>query len=472
MSEAPRGAPHEPSRMTWRRRFTIAALPLGALALVILLIISASGPRRRPVEESQTPVRYVTAQQGRVVPRSIGFGTVVPATEWRAVAEVSGRVVYRHPNLRPGSLLEKGTQIIRLDPTDYDLAVKRLEANIRASEAALAQLAQEEKNTAQSLEIEERALTLSQRDLERQQELRGRGTVSQAAVDAQERAVLTQRQSVQSLRNQLSVFPVQRTQREAELDLAKVQLAEAQRDLDRTKITLPLDARIQSVSADPDQVITQGQVMVEADGIDVAEITAQLPLVRIVPLIPVDPAAPITLTDLFGRGELVAPIIRQLEWSARVRLNIARAEAVWEARVVRLAESLDPETRTAGVVVAVDDPIGSLKPGERPILSRNSYVAVELIGTPRPNTLAVPVAGLHGSRLYVITGDDRLEIRTVDVAFRQGSMAVLTGGVTAGERVVISDLIPAVPGMKLKPQEDADATARLAEAMAGTEALR
>ncbi len=444
----------------------------GAVLIIFLLVIANGGPSKRPVEEATTAVRTVEVVQGAVVPRAIGFGTVAPATEWQGIAEVGGRVIFRHPELRPGFLLEKDTEIIRIDPVDIELTIARLQANIRASEASLTQLAQEEENTAQSLAIEERALTLSERDLKRQQDLLKRGTASQAAVDNQERAVLTQRQSVQSLRNQVSLYPAQRALREAELDLARVQLAEAARDLTRTVITLPLDARIGTVSVDPEQVVTVGQVMVEADGLETAEIIAQLPLGRVFHLFPPRPDRPLDPSDIFAQGQGTVPILEELGLTARVSLVSAPVGASWDARVVRFSESVDPQTRTIGVVVAVDDPYSKAVPGERPPLTRNMYVSVELIGAAQPDLLVVPSTALRGDRLHLVTDDNRLEIRPVKLAFIQGDLAIVSTGIEAGERVVVSDLIPAVPGMKLAPEADPDLSTRIKAAMAGEGGLR
>ena len=65
----------------------------------------------------------------------------------------------------------------------------------------------------------------------------------------------------------------------------------------------------------------------------------------------------------------------------------------------------------------------------------------------------------------VADNDNRLSIRKVDIAFRQTNFAVVGTGLAAGERVVVSDLIPAVNGMLLAPEVDEDATdALIAEA--------
>lgn len=452
-----------PSDSVLYRRW-IFLVPIGiVLALLSLVMLFRSGPARHALEETAVPVRVVPVLQDTVIPHSLGFGTVAPGTEWKGIAEVSGRVTYRHPDLNPGSLLAADTEIIRIDPVDYQLEVTRLEANIRSTEAALQELEQSEANTKQSLAIEQRALELSERDLGRQRELLERGTASQAAVDNQERSVLSQRQNVQTLRNELNLIPSKRDVRQAELDLARVQLAEARRDVERTVITLPLDARIQAVAVEPDQVVTNGQTMVEADGLASAEVTAQFSIAQLLPIF--GAVRDVALSSLFGTGEGRTPLLGDLGLSATVTLSAGEQDVQWEARVIRLSESIDPQTRTAGVVVAVNDPYGEARGGSRPPLSRNMYVSVELRGTPIKNALVVPASAVHQNKIYVVTEDNRLEIRPIEVQFAQADIVVLKSGVSPDEYVVVSDLIPAVPGMALAPSVDEVRSSEMRQAM-------
>jgi len=59
----------------------------------------------------------------------------------------------------------------------------------------------------------------------------------------------------------------------------------------------------------------------------------------------------------------------------------------------------------------------------------------------RPNVATVPSqtieAGPNGSYAYVIKSDDTVERRAVEVASVQDGIAVVTKGLTPGERVVV-----------------------------------
>ena len=86
---------------------------------------------------------------------------------------------------------------MRIAPVDYQLALRRAEADIRAAEARLAELAVTEKNTGSLLEIEKRGLQLRESELKRKQDLFQRGTVAQSALELEQRETVNQRKKVQ-----------------------------------------------------------------------------------------------------------------------------------------------------------------------------------------------------------------------------------------------------------------------------------
>jgi len=61
----------------------------------------------------------------------------------------------------------------------------------------------------------------------------------------------------------------------------------------------------------------------------------------------------------------------------------------------------------------------------------------------------------------VINEQNRLERRLVSTELSGSSYVVVNDGLKAGERVIVSDLSPAIDGMLLKPVIDKDMTKRL-----------
>ena len=150
----------------------------------------------------------------------------------------------------------------------------------------------------------------------------------------------------------------------------------------------------------------------------------------------------------------------QIGLQAKVRL--LEFDLEWRARVARMASTIDPETRTVGVIVEVDEPYRQAIPGVRPPLVKEMFVEVELIGPPRARSLVIPRAALHEDVVYVVSTENRLQRRRVDVALVQPTFVTVSAGLTSGEHVIVSDLIPAIDGMLLAPSVDELAQARLA----------
>ena len=160
-----------------------------------------------------------------------------------------------------------------------------------------------------------------------------------------------------------------------------------------------------------------------------------------------------------------------------VRLKEGALQADWQARFARISDTLDPKTRTIGVIVEVDDPYAKVQPGIRPPLFKGLFVQVDLYGRARPDSLVIPRLALTDgldedcitrdsgcggkARIYIVDKENRLEIREVKVGMIQDEYVVIEEGLAAGERLVVSDLLPAIQGMLLEPVEDEPAKASL-----------
>jgi len=135
------------------------------------------------------------------VPIAVGYGSVAPSVTLDAVAEVDGKVIEMLPNLKKGAIVQAGSVLLKIDPTVYELAIAEIETSIQSTCAQIDETYVEEKNTRTSLEIENKSLNTSKKELDRLTNIVDKGAVSRSSVDQQERTYLTQLQSVQSLRN-------------------------------------------------------------------------------------------------------------------------------------------------------------------------------------------------------------------------------------------------------------------------------
>lgn len=440
----------------------LVTLPIIAIGAGILAYVVATGtpPERVALTERATRVRVITAETQAVAPHVTGFGLVRPARTYEAIAQVGGTVEHVNPGLQKGAILPAGSVLLRIAPADFKLAIAQADANIRAAEAKLSELAVSEANQIAALEIEKEALALRAGDLERAKSLFQNGTISQAALDAARTAHLAQRQKVQSLQSTLALLPTQRAVQTEQIAVYRVTLETTELNLARTEMTLPFAARVASVSVEVGQFLRSGQTAALLDGIDAAEVEAQVPIAALRTLlrstlsdpetIAVDPAA---MTDL----------MRRLGLAAKVHLRLEDHLISWPATVDRISDTIDQTTGTLGVIVRVDTPYSGVEPGERPPLTKGMFVEVSLRGKPQSG-IWVPRSALREGRLLVADGENRLQSVDVTTVMVQDGIALISGGISPGARVLVSQPASVVDGMLLGVTEDAELTNWLAAA--------
>ena len=444
---------------TSRKLLIIPAMAIGVLVL-ILVVKFKQPPEQLQIQERPRAVRVIPAPEVAVVPRAVGYGTAKPGQTWEAVAEVGGKVVEIHPELKKGSLLRKDEVLLRIDPAEYGLAKIRAQADVETLDAQLKELKQKEKNIRHSLDVEKRSLVLSKKELERKQNLWGDRHISKSELDQEEKRVLAQQNAVQNFQNTLNLIPTQQKALLAKIDSSKAQLKDTGLDIAKTTIKAPFDCRIAEVNVELAQYVAPGKVLVRADNTGFVEILAQIPIY--------------TFKNLLGQEEIplttrqftMEKIREFLGLGALVRLDLGGKAVEWKARFARISETLDPQTRTLGVYVAVDDPYRKIRPGEKPPLLKNMYCEVELKGKPRPKTVIIPRAALHEGIVYVVSPENRLERRKIDPEFAQGNFISIKNRPGLRYRVIVTDVIPAIEGMLLKPQTDEELlTSLIAEAL-------
>ncbi len=425
-------------------------LPVAAaLAATIYLVTHKPGPSQKQTAEAVQTLRVIPAPVVDLVPRAEGYGIAEPVKVWEAVAEVKGRVTATHPNLQPGQLIKKDSLLVQIDPTEYRLAKARLEATVAETRAKIAELDQNEANTRQIIAIETQSLALSQKMLERKQQVVARNAVSRDAVDREEKSFLAQKQALQQRKNTLALIPSQRRALQAALDLHQAALKQAQIDLDKTQIHAPFDCRLADVSIEPDQFVGTGQALFKIHGTEATEINAGFRMEVLRNLLGERTRGllqPGMETDIFKQlfaDITVVVTLQNKDWSVQ-----------WKARMERLLESVDPRTREIQVMVVVDNPYETAIPGKRPPLMPGMFCHVELIAPVRPGQVVLPRTAVHDSFVYVVGPDHHLEKKQVAVDFTQSEFVVIASGLSEKEMVVVSDPLFAIIGMKVHPVTD------------------
>ena len=448
-----------------RRALILPPILIGA-AVLYAVVAGRNAPQQEAIPEASRPLLVIEAPRTAVVPRALGFGNARPGDIWSAVAEVKGRIIETHPELTAGSIIHQGETVVRIEPTEYELQIARLKAEVAQIEAQQNELDRQKVNYQDALAIEQESLGLAERELQRLRKLRASSAVTESEYEQTSRNVLSQQQRVQSLRSSLSVLPSQRQALAASLDAKKAALGQAQLDLERTTLVAPFDCRLSDVALEQGQFVAAGQSLFDAYGAAVTEIEAQMPIDQVRKL----------LTPGNGPVDLSFEAMRSIravfDVEAIVRLRTGDFVVQWDGRFDRIREELDLQTRTLRVVIAVDRPYENVIPGKRPPLAPGMFCEVELRGPQRADKVVVPRTSVRNGAVYLVNGENRLERRPVAVAFSQGGFSVIASGLSGGERLVVSDPTPAIEGMLVEPTLDAQIRANLIAEAAGEGELR
>lgn len=391
-------------------------------ALLPLVIVAAAGfgavtmIMNRPPIETLTPVIEPPGVRVHEVtlsdaPLSVtSQGTVRPRTESQLVPEIAGRVTWVAPSFAEGGFFEADDVLVKIDPFDYEQALV----------SARSQLAQAR-------------LRLAEEEAEAEVAQREWGTLGRG--DPRE----------------LALRKPQLEDARASVAAAEAGVERATRDLQRADIVAPYAGRVRTKNVDIGQYVRVGDAIATVYAVDVAEI--RLPL-------PDDELAYLDL-PLSYRG-----VEQQAQPGVTLRATFAGETHTWNGRIVRTESEIDSVSRMVHAVAEVEDPYAPGPNPNRPPLAVGMYVEAAISGRTARDVALMPRQALRGrDQMLVVTPDDRLSFRAVDVLRTSTESVIVSAGLRAGELVVISPLDTPTDGMRVQLADaDADLLARRAAA--------
>ncbi|WP_295801763.1 efflux RND transporter periplasmic adaptor subunit [uncultured Microbulbifer sp.] len=381
-------------------KYLKAAAPVVVLALGfgVVQIMSASKPAPEKKEEEQRLVSlmYSEAREQAVHLAVSTQGEVRAHTEIDLTPEVSGRIVAISDNFAEGAGFEPGETLIRLDDADYQLAVARAKAGVEQAEVLL---------------LQARAAA---------------GIKRQQWLDLNPNREPTP----------LQVNQPQVEEAEANLSSAQAELANAERNLARTRIKLPYRGRVALRNVGVGQYVTASTTLGRVFATDRVEVRL-----------------PLTDTQLQELSLPMGFVAGKKNPGPQVTLSaqVGSRQHQWQGRIVRTQAAIDQQTRQIYAVAEVSDPYGKGASDGVP-LAVGLFVTAEAEGVQERQAVVMPREALRNAdKVYVVNKDNRLDIRTVDVLSTSENRVVVAAGVTDGERVVTSAVANAVDGMEVQP---------------------
>lgn len=418
------------------------------LAGFLVLMVVAKNKKPLPMEavsERAILVETVTLKERMIGSQIVAFGHVRPQKEWQAISEIEGRITYKNPMLERGKFIEQGTILLKVDPLQYELQVAQATADLASVKSELDSLVIEKNNLQLSLEIEKNQLKIVDNEVKRQERLLKKKLTSQSSYDAERRNLLSQRQRVLDLENTLRLVPSRKLVLEASHRVQTARLADAQRLLEKTVVTMPFRGLIVEENINVDEVVSVSKIMVVAHAWEQMEVESQVGIhdmrkaMRTLP------------KEVLVSLEKVEP--SYIFPSAEVVVRAAGEEIRWPASLNRISGEVDQSRGTVGLIVEVRQDPNAIKIRQRPPLVAGMFVEVRVTGR-EDRLLALPARAIHQGNVYIVDQDSRLRIKPVKELFSSNGWVAIekTEELSGGEQIILTDLVPVIAGALVKTQ--------------------
>lgn len=375
-------------------RVLLPALLIGGAIVVVIALTSAAQDQRPERKEEGPKAMLVDTIQAHKSDLNLvvhSQGSVRPRTETSLVAEVSGKIVSVSPNFIAGGFFRAGEVLLQIDPSDYEAALKRAQANLASRKA---QLADQQARSEQALK-----------------DWRNLGRTGEPS--------------------DLVLRKPQLAEAQAGVQAAEADLQKAERDLQRTRIRVPYDGLVRSKDADIGQFVAPGTRLGVTFAIDRAEIR--------LPLSATD-ASFLNLPSATDPGDSPRPGVRLVS-------DVAGISRAWNAEIIRTEGVVDERSRVTYAVASVSDPYGVLGISQQDALPIGTFVRAEIEGRAAQGVVILPRSVMNSDNKVLVVNDrNELEIRRITVLRAEPQNVYISEGVEDGEHVITTRLEAPIPG--------------------------
>lgn len=405
----------------------LCALAGGGWAFLALADLKEA-PQQRHIEEAVYKVDVFETERLNLRELIFGFGTARPYREVVLSAEVGGLVVEKHPKLKVGfeisaekvSIDEKGrTQptvlslpLLRINPETYQQRVEQATGRIAEFDAELEVLAEQHANNERLLKQARENVEVYQREYDRVEDLHNKKIASKTQLTMARLELERYKQAALNLENERRLFPVRKLQLERRRATAATDLETAQLDLERTEIRPPFSGVLGEVSVELGQNLRPGDPLVRLLDLAIIEIPVALPLAEY------EKIAAILAT---GRPPVVS-LARN-----------ATSPGQWTGYIERVSPRADESTRTIEVFIRVENNEQAV-----PLLP-GTFVHARIQGPLIEDALAIPRDCVVDGTVFLVDGERSFQ-RKVLVNRTVQSLALITGGVEASDRIIMTNL--------------------------------
>jgi RND family efflux transporter MFP subunit len=421
----------EPSdSLKWRIGITFGLIVLvlaAAGGIFYVLVHLKKAPEKKASAPPRTVVRTEVANRQAWRETLSGYGRARALRRASVAAEISGVVKSISPDLDAGSEVGTGDVLVRIGQDEYASALQGADARRDQARAAADRLALDLQSAEEQLAIAREDLASSERELARIRGLAEKGVFTESELDRQKIATSLRKKEVIELSSREKTLAKEVERAEAEVQAAQAAWEKARIDLQRTEVFAPFPGTVEARRISRGDRVGPGTILFDLVDLSRVEVPVALGASR------------------FGEVSVGA--------KATLRLREG-GPGVWTGTVARISPVVDPADRTFLVYLEVTSETGHapVPPG--------AFVVAEIEGPSHEGVIPVPRTAFVEDRLFVATPDSDgtalVSIRTPEVSRWLPSVALVSGGLSEGDRIVVTNIEQIADGSRVRLVADGE----------------
>ncbi len=435
----------EMSQLPKRRPSIVFRVALG----VVILIAGVFGNMwltslREPPPLVELPPAKVRVEVKAAYPEDCpvvisGYGEVHAAASVAVTPKVAGKVVYLHPDLEVGKVIEEGELLYRIDQRDYLAAQAQGRAQIERLELLVQGLKQQYESDKNRLQTIKRARDIALEEFNRDSTLLKEQDVgSKSMVNLSEINYRKAQDAFDQVQQAIDLYPLRIKEAEAGLRAGRSALELADLALERTEEYAPFKARIQHKQIEVDQAVAPGLIVLLLANDSTLEVSVPLDsrdARQWLPFLEEDK------TEAPNWFRPVAPAPCMIRWTEDPSVT-------WTGMLDRV-ERFDPMARTVTVAIRITQDTRTAEQQKLPLVE-GMFCRVEITGNPLASVYRLPNWAVTFDDMAYIAEGERLRRVKVNTVRNQGEESFVDEGLNPGDLVILTRLVDPSPGILLE----------------------
>lgn len=425
-------------------RFIVTIVVGGAFVALSLLVAIILIARREPPpqvipEETSLAVEVLRMRAEDVPVAIVGHGEAMPIEITPVTAEVSGKVTRIHDRLFVGEIIPAGEVLFEIDPRDYEAAVTQARAQHTQAEKTLERLRAQYGSDRERLATLERNRDLARNEFHRVRDLFEQEAVGALAnVERTELAYNQTRDAYDLMAQNIRLYPTRIAEAEQGVTAAAAAQQQAEISLERTRVAVHFDARVQDKRVEKGQYVSPGAPVLTLANDSILEIAVPLDSRDARDALRFAGEDAASDKSWFGAVEQ-AP--------CRVLWTEAPDSHYWTGQLDRIM-AFDQNTRTVTVAVRVDAAAARSDASPVPLVA-GMFCRVEIPGREMQQVYRLPRWAVTFENEVFVVEEGRLMPRKVTVARTQQDQAFIREGLQTDELVIITRLVNPLSGVRV-----------------------